>query len=159
MAEAEIIGYVMERTGQRARVKIDKSKSTKQNLPKFLDCWNACEEKIGTQVRVEVQTLSTKKAKMTIYGVPVLALAAGLAFGNGFAGSLGWDKTWTIIGSGVLWLLIGWKYSSDFRRDAARKGEQYVITGAYYGDVPTDTVTQSDMVKDEQKEGKRQGDE
>ena len=61
MAEAEIIGYVMERTGQRARVKIDKSKSTKQNLPKFLDCWNACEEKIGTQVRVEVQTLSTKK--------------------------------------------------------------------------------------------------
>jgi len=159
VTEAEIIGYIVERTGQRARVKIDKSKSAKRNLPKFLDCWNACEEKTGTQVKVEAQTLSTKKAKVTIYGVPILALAAGMAFGNGFAGSTGWDKIWTIIGSGVLWLLIGWKYSSDFRRDAARKGEQYVITGAYFGDDVADTSKQSDNIEKAQKEGEKQGDE
>ena len=156
---AEFVGYVLERKGQRAKVRIDKSEALGTGVPKFLDCWNACEEKVGTQVRVEVQTLSTKKAKVTIYGVPVLALAAGMAFGNGFAGSIGWDKIWTIFGSGLLWLLIGWKYSSDFRRDAARKGEQYVITGAYFDDDVADTSKQSDTIEKVQKEGKKQGDE
>ena len=56
-------------------------------------------------------------------------------------------------------MLIGWKYSSDFRRDAARKGEQYVITGAYYGDTAADTAIKTDITEDEKKEGKRQGDE
>lgn len=153
MVETKIIGYVMERTGQRAKVKIDKSKSTKPNLPKFLDCWNSCEEKTGAQVKVELQTLSEKKAKITIYGVPFLSLAAGLAFGNGFAVSLGWEKMWPIICSGALWLLVGWSYSNNFRRDAARKGEQYVITGVYYGD--TDVSKQSDTPENGKEEGKK----
>lgn len=148
MAEAEIIGYVTERTGQRARVKIDKNKSAKPNLPKFLDCWNACEAKKGTQVMVEVRVLSPKKAKMTIYGIPVLALLAGLAFGNGFAIAFGWSKMWSIIGGGVLWFLLGWTYSSDFRRDAARKGEQYVIAGAYYGDTDADDSKKDSDLQD-----------
>ncbi len=157
MAETEIIGYVTERIGQRARVRIDKNKSTKQNLPKFLDCWNACEAKKGTQVMVELQTLSPKKAKMTIYGIPILSLLAGLAFGNGFAIAFGWAKMVPIIGGGVLWLLLGWNYSRDFRRDAARKGEQYVISGAYYGDTDVDESKKDTGLTDA--ETKKQGDE
>jgi len=159
VAETEIIGYITERTGQRARVRIDRNKSTKPNLPKFLDCWNACEEKTGIQVKIELQTLSAKKAKITIYGVPALALLAGLAFGNGFAMSLGWDKMLTIICSGLLWLFIGWNYSSNFRRDAARKGEQYVITGAYYGDIDEDAAKSETAVENDKEAGKKQGDE
>lgn len=157
MVEAEIIGYVTERTGQRARVRIDKKKSTKPNLPKSLDCWNSCEAKIGTQVLVEVQTLSAKKAKVTIYGIPVLALLAGLAFGNGFAIALGWDKMWPIIISGLLWLVLGWNYAREFRRDAARKGEQYVIAGAYYGDTEEDE--KKTEKNSETADKKKQGDE
>ena len=157
MLDVKIIGYVMERIGQRAKVRIDKSKSTKPNLPKIWECRNACEATKGSQVVVDIQTLSPKKAKMTIYGIPALSLVAGLAFGNGFAIAFGWEKLWPIIIGGILWLLIGWNYSKDFRRDAARTGEQYVIVGAYYGDEEDDENKKKESLKDT--ETKKQGDE
>lgn len=124
---AEIRGYVVSRKGQRAIVKVDKEKSTKRGLPTMLDCWNNIEAKPGEIVEVEMRSMDDRNAKLMIYGIPICSLLAGIAFGNAMAGFFGTDKLITIGISVVLWLIMGFTYASNFKRDVAGRGEQPVI--------------------------------
>lgn len=123
----DIKGIVIKRQGERAEVKVDKTKSTGSNLPKYLDCWNPVNAKAGEVVGVEYQELDKRKAQMIMYGLPVLGLLAGAAFGNSLAIFFHMDRLYFILGGVVLWLLVAINYARIFKRDAMRQGKQPVI--------------------------------
>lgn len=123
----DIKGIVIKRQGERAEVKVDKTKSTGSNLPKYLDCWNPVNAKAGEVVGVEYQELDKRKAQLIMYGLPVLGLLAGAAFGNSLAIFFHMDRFYFILGGVVLWLLVAINYARIFKRDAMRQGKQPVI--------------------------------
>lgn len=123
----DIKGIVIKRQGERAEVKVDKTKSTGSNLPKYLDCWNPVNAKAGEVVGVEYQELDKRKAQLIMYGLPVLGLLAGAAFGNSLAIFFRMDRLYFILGGVVLWLLVAINYARIFKRDAMRQGKQPVI--------------------------------
>lgn len=123
----DIKGIVIKRQGERAEVKVDKTKSTGSNLPKYLDCWNPVNAKAGEIVGVEYQELDKRKAQLIMYGLPVLGLLAGAAFGNSLAIFFHMDRLYFILGGVVLWLLVAINYARIFKRDAMRQGKQPVI--------------------------------
>ncbi len=123
----DIKGIVIKRQGERAEVKVDKSKSTGSNLPKYLDCWNPVNAKAGEVVGIEYQELDKRKAQLIMYGLPVLGLLAGAAFGNSLAIFFHMDRLYFIAGGIVLWLLVAINYARIFKRDAMRQGLQPVI--------------------------------
>ncbi len=123
----DIKGIVIKRQGERAEVKVDKTKSTGSNLPKYLDCWNPVNAKAGEVVGVEYQELDKRKAQLIMYGLPVLGLLAGAAFGNSLAIFFHMDRLYFIAGGIVLWLLVAINYARIFKRDAMRQGKQPVI--------------------------------
>ena len=123
----DIKGIVIKRQGERAEVKVDKAKSTGSNLPKYLDCWNPVNAKAGEVVGVEYQELDKRKAQLIMYGLPVLGLLAGAAFGNSLAIFFHMDRLYFIAGGIVLWLLVAINYARIFKRDAMRQGKQPVI--------------------------------
>ena len=128
----EIKGVILERNGERARVKIDQKNSETKNLPKYMDCWNKIDAKEGMMVEIEMQELDKKKAQKIIYSLPVLFAMAGASFGKVIAAYFAWDTTYTIVGSTLIWLYMGTTYTGIFRRDAVRKGEQPVIVNVIY---------------------------
>jgi positive regulator of sigma E activity len=146
---AEYIGYVTERKGQRAKVKIDRTRYKGTNVPKFLDCWNACEAKVGSEVEVGRQEVNPRKAKLIVYGIPLLCAVAGAVFGNGIARFFRWPFLESVIGGAVLWLVLGWSYVGPFRKEVVARGEQWTITGIYYGDTKdaADSKKQPDVAK------------
>lgn len=123
----DIKGIVIKRQGERAEVKVDKTKSIGSNLPKYLDCWNPVNAKAGEVVGVEYQELDKRKAQLIMYGLPVLGLLAGAAFGNSLAIFFHMDRLYFIAGGIVLWLLVAINYARIFKRDAMRQGKQPVI--------------------------------
>lgn len=123
----DIKGIVIKRQGERAEVKVDKTKSTGSNLPKYLDCWNPVNAKAGEVVGVEYQELDKRKAQLIMYGLPMLGLLAGAAFGNSLAIFFHMDRLYFIAGGIVLWLLVAINYARIFKRDAMRQGKQPVI--------------------------------
>ena len=123
----DIKGIVIKRQGERAEVKVDKTKSTGSNLPQYLDCWNPVNAKAGEVVGVEYQELDKRKAQLIMYGLPVLGLLAGAAFGNSLAIFFHMDRLYFILGGVVLWLLVAINYARIFKRDAMRQGKQPVI--------------------------------
>lgn len=123
----DIKGIVIKRQGERAEVKVDKTKSTGSNLPKYLDCWNPVNAKAGEVVGVEYQELDKRKAQLIMYGLPVLGLLAGAAFGNSLAIFFHMDRLYFILGGVALWLLVAINYARIFKRDAMRQGKQPVI--------------------------------
>lgn len=130
---AEFVGYVLERKGQRAKVRIDKSEALGTHIPKFLDCWNACEAKVGMTVEVGKHSMNAHMEKLILYGIPALSVVAGGAFGNSLSSFFHWPRISTIIMGCFLWLAIGWSYTGAFRRDVAHRGEQWTIIGVYHG--------------------------
>lgn len=124
---AEIKGIVIKKQGERAEVKIDKTRSTGSNLPKYLDCWNPINAKAGDIVGVEYQKLDKRKAQMIMYGFPILGLLAGAAFGNSLAVFFHMDRLMFILGGAVLWFLVALNYARIFKRDAVRSGYQPVV--------------------------------
>lgn len=129
---AEIKGYIIERQGLRAKVKIDQEGSTKKGLPKYMDCLNAIEASAGLLVEIEMRDIDPTKAKYTVVGIPIIAALAGLAFGRGLATFFEWPL-WTSVGvSGAVWFLVGINYASSYKRDAVRKGEQPTIVAVIY---------------------------
>lgn len=128
----EIKGVIVDRKGERARVKVDQENSERKNLPKFIDCWNKIDAKKGMTVKIEMQELDKKKAKMIVYGVPLLFAIAGASFGRVVSDYFSWDMIWTIAGSTALWLFMGITYAGTFNRDAIRSGEQPVIVDVIY---------------------------
>jgi len=130
---AEFVGYVLERKGQRAKVRIDKSEALGSGIPKFLDCWNACEAKVGMEVEVGKHAMNSRTEKAILYGIPLLSAIAGGAFGNSLALFFQWPRLPVIIVGVFLWLAIGWSYIGAFRRDVAYRGEQWTIIGVYQG--------------------------
>jgi positive regulator of sigma E activity len=62
-----------------------------------------------------------------MYGLPVLGLLAGAAFGNSLAIFFHMDRLYFILGGVVLWLLVAINYARIFKRDAMRQGKQPVI--------------------------------
>ena len=127
-----IQGFIVERKGERAKVKTVQKNSEVKSVPKYLDCWNKIDAKEGMKVVIEMQELDEKKAKIIIYSIPTLFALAGATFGKVMASYFSWGIMWTILGSTVIWLFMGITYTSTFRRDAVRKGEQPVIVNVIY---------------------------
>lgn len=128
---AEYIGYVMERRGQRAKVRIDRNRSRGEHIPKFLDCWNACEAKVGMEVEVGIHQMNPKMEKFIMYGIPLLSAIAGGTFGRSVSMFFQWPVIPTIIGGTILWTYLGWSYIGSFRRDVAGRGEQWTVLGMF----------------------------
>lgn len=128
----EIQGVIVERKGERAKVKIDQKNNETKKLPKYMDCWNKIDAKEGMMVEIEMQELDTKKAQKIIYSLPVLFALAGATFGKVIANYFSWDVLWTISGSAAFWLYMGTTYVGIFRRDAVRKGNQPVIVNIIF---------------------------
>ncbi len=140
----DYIGYITERRGQRAKVRIDRNKSQDPHPPKFLDCWNACEAKVGMEVEVGRQQMNPKMEKFIIYGIPALSAIAGGAFGNSLSIFFGWAKVPTIFIGCLLWIYIGWSYIGAFRRDVANRGEQWTVIGVYYAKKDKDKLAEKE---------------
>ena len=124
---AEIRGIVVKKQGERAEVKVDKTESELQGLPKYLDCWNPVGAKTGDVVGAEYRDFDQTKAKMIMYGLPVAGVLAGLAFGNSLAVFFHMDKWPFLIGGVILWEIVTISYAHIFKRDAVRQGRQPVI--------------------------------
>ena len=129
MAEmkADIIGLLIERHGERARIKVDKEKSKGEKVPKYLEAWCPINAKVGDTVGIEYQEMSTRKMQMILYGFPVLAVIAGAVFGNSISIFFGIDNTMPMLLGVVIWLLVVVNYARIFKRDAVREGVQPVV--------------------------------
>ena len=125
------VGKVIAGNKQRAKVKIEQRPW--EQRPKMLDCWKAGEAKRGTRVIVGKQTLDEKKAKMIIYGIPVLTVLAGLAFGKAIAHLFASDSSSVLLSSVIVWLALGLYYARNFKKSVKTKVEQWTITG-YFSD-------------------------
>lgn len=129
---AEIKGYILETKGQRARVKVNKKESETKGLPNYLDCWNSIGAKKGEIVDIQLQELNPKKGLFIVYGIPFLALLAGIIFGNSVAIFFKVDNFYPMIGGGILWLFFGIIYARDFNKDVTKRGQQPVIVDIIY---------------------------
>ena len=124
---AEIRGIIVKKAGERAEVKVDRAESELSGLPKYLDCWNPVGAKAGDVVGAEYRDFDKTKAKMVIYGLPLLGILAGVACGHSVATFFHMDDLPFIAGCTVLWLLVTVNYARIFKRDAVREGKQPVI--------------------------------
>lgn len=143
---AEIKGIITKRYGERAEVKVDRTKTTVTGIPKYLDCWCPINAKAGDNVGVDYQELGEKKAKMIVYGFPLLGILAGYAFGNSLAIFFQMDNFWFIVGGIILWLIVSVNYARIFKRDAIRQGAQPVVVEI---DVPEMVIDLNDDKKAE----------
>ena len=125
------VGKVIAVNKQRAKVKIEQRPG--EQRPKMLDCWNACEAKRGTRVIVGKQSLDEKRARMIVYGIPVLTTLAGLAFVKAIAHFFAADSWLVILSSVIVWLALGLYYARNFKKSVKTKVEQWTITG-YFSD-------------------------
>lgn len=146
---AEIQGLLVKKYGERAEVKVDRSKTTVTGIPKYLDCWCPINARVGDTVGVEYQELEEKKGKMMIYGFPILGVIAGFAFGRSLAIFFHMDPLWFIVGGIVLWTFIAMNYVRIFKRDAIRKGAQPVVVEI---EVPEMTIDLNDKPSEPAKE-------
>ena len=121
MAEmrAELVGLLIEKHGERAKIKLDKDKSKGEKIPKYLEAWCPINAKVGDVVGVEYQEMNKRKMQMILYGFPVLSVIAGAVFGNSIAVFFDIDKTMP--------LLVSVNYARIFKRDAVREGVQPVV--------------------------------
>ncbi len=124
---AEIKGIITKRYGERAEVKVDKTETKITGIPKYLDCWCPINAKAGDVVGVEYREFGETKAKLIVYGFPVLGILAGIAFGNSLAIFFNMEKLWFIVGGVILWLIVSVNYARIFKRDAVRQGAQPVV--------------------------------
>ena len=124
---AELVGLVLEKHGERAKIKLDKDKSKGDKVPKYLEAWCPINAKVGDVVGIEYQEMNKRKMQMVLYGFPVLAVIAGAVFGNSIAIFFGMDKTMPMMSGVVIWLLIAVNYARIFKRDAVREGVQPVV--------------------------------
>ena len=76
MAEmrAELVGLLIEKHGERAKIKLDKDKSKGEKIPKYLEAWCPINAKVGDVVGVEYQEMNKRKMQMILYGFPVLSV-------------------------------------------------------------------------------------
>lgn len=145
---AEIKGLLVKKYGERAEVKVDKSKTTVTGIPKYLDCWCPINAKVGDTVGVEYQELEKRKGQMIVYGFPILGIIAGFAFGRSLAIFFHMDSFWFIVAGIVLWLFIAINYVRIFKRDAIRQGVQPVVVEI---DVPEMVIDLNDKPAEEGK--------
>ena len=145
---AEIKGILIRKTGERAEVKVDKSKTTVTGIPKYLDCWCPINAKVGDNVGVEYQELEKRKGQLIIYGFPMLGIIAGFAFGQSVATFFHMEPLWFIVGGIALWLFIAVNYVRIFKRDSIRQGAQPVVVEI---DVPEMVIDLNDKPAEEAK--------
>ena len=114
MAEmrAELVGLLIEKHGERAKIKLDKDKSKGEKIPKYLEAWCPINAKVGDVVGVEYQEMNKRKMQMILYGFPVF---------------FDIDKTMPVMLGVVIWLLVSVNYARIFKRDAVREGVQPVV--------------------------------
>ena len=124
---AEIKGLLIKKQGERAEVKVDRTKTTITGIPKYLDCWCPINAKVGDTVGVEYRELEKSKSNLVIYGFPVMGVLAGVAFGKSLASFFYMDELWFMVGGVVLWLFMSMTYVRTFKRDAVREGAQPVV--------------------------------
>lgn len=124
---AELVGLLIEKHGERAKIKLDKDKSKGEKIPKYLEAWCPINAKVGDVVGVEYQEMNKRKMQMILYGFPVLSVIAGAVFGNSIAVFFDIDKTMPVMLGVVIWLLVSVNYARIFKRDAVREGVQPVV--------------------------------
>lgn len=132
---SDIWGMVMKCQGERAEVKVDRTRTTIEHLPKYLDCWNPIAARAGQTVGIEYQELSRSKANLITYGFPILGILAGLACGHSVATFFKADPLWFMVVAVVLWLGVTINYARIFRRDAVREGVQPTIVEVKVKDI------------------------
>ena len=135
---AEIKGLLIKKHGERAEVKVDRTKTTVTGIPKYLDCWCPINAKVGDTVGVEYRELEKSKSNLVIYGFPVLGVLAGIAFGKSLATFFHMEELWFMVGGVVLWLFIALTYVRTFKRDAVRAGAQPVVVEIEAAEVTID---------------------
>ena len=136
---AEIKGLLIKKQGERAEVKVDRTKTTVTGIPKYLDCWCPINAKVGDTVGVEYRELEKSKSNLIIYGFPVLGVVAGIAFGKSLANFFHMEEElWFMVGGVVLWLFIALTYVRTFKRDAVRAGAQPVVVEIEAAEVTID---------------------
>lgn len=149
---SSIWGMVMKRNGERAEVKVDKTRTAMEGLPKYLDCWNPISARAGEVVGVEFQEMAKSKANLITYGFPVLGILAGLACGHSLANFFHGNE-WVYIGVAVvLWLGVTINYARIFRRDAVREGAQPTIVEI---EMKAPVVTEHNSVKPNENKGEQ----
>ncbi len=127
---AELVGLLIEKRGERAKIKLDKDKSKGEKVPKDLRSLvsdNQCQSRRCGRLSVEYQEMNKRKMEMILYGFPVLSVIAGAVFGNSISIFFGIDKTIPVMLSVVIWLLLAVNYARIFKRDAVREGVQPVV--------------------------------
>jgi len=154
---SSIWGMVMKRNGERAEVKVDKTRTAMEGLPKYLDCWNPISARAGEVVGIEFQELAKSKANLITYGFPVLGILAGVACGHSLANFFHGNQ-WIYMGvATVLWLGVTINYARIFRRDAVREGAQPTIVEI---EMKAPTISEQNSVKPNEKvEGDTQQEE
>ena len=131
MAEmrAELVGLLIEKHGERAKIKLDKDKNIIDSFQRLIkpQVYNWINAKVGDVVGVEYQEMNKRKMQMILYGFPVLSVIAGAVFGNSIAVFFDIDKTMPVMLGVVIWLLVSVNYARIFKRDAVREGVQPVV--------------------------------
>lgn len=131
----ELIGMVLDRKGERARVRIDHKRSSQEYKGSFVDVWNSISAKPGQMVILENREFDPKKAKLMVYLLVPLCMLAGLAFGNAlsvFFTLTDWRK-WAVMGLMVaIWGVIGRVYIKTLKRDVLKYGMQLAIVNQWY---------------------------
>lgn len=125
--KSDIIGLLIEKRGERARIKVDKERSVGEKVPKFLEAWCPINANVGDIVGIEYQEMNKRKMQLVLYGFPVLAVIAGAVFGNSLAIFFNIDKALPMLLGVVIWLLLAVNYARIFKRDAVREGIQPVV--------------------------------
>jgi positive regulator of sigma E activity len=151
---SELIGMVLERKGERARVRINHKLSTQEYKGSFVDVWNSISAKVGENVILEQREFDPKKAKFMVYGLVPLCLLAGLAFGNAltvFFALVDWKKYAVILLMVAIWGSIGRYYIKQLQRDVLKYGQQLAIVNQWY---PKPEEKPEDD-KDKEKAGKK----
>ena len=132
---SELIGMVLERKGERARVRINHKLSTQDYKGSYVDVWNSISAKVGENVILEQREFDPKKAKFMVYGLVPLCVLAGLAFGNAltvFFALTDWKKFAVILLMTAIWGVIGRIYIKQLQRDVLKYGQQLAIVNQWY---------------------------
>lgn len=135
----EVIGIVVKRRGERAEVKVDKTRTTRLQTPKYLDCWNPIGAQPGQTVGIDYQEMDDRKAKAIYYSLPVCGILAGVAFGNSLATFFHEEPLPFIAVGVVLWLFVAVSYARIFKRDVMKRGVQPVVNAIEVQELVIDT--------------------
>ncbi len=125
---ADIVGIVVDKKGERARVKIDMERTTVKKIGSYADVWNPAGANVGDRVELDYKEVTKKHGNFVVYGFPILGILAGGVSGNSLAIFFKWETPWyAMLGGALLWGGVAYNYAKIFNRDAFRAGQQLTV--------------------------------